>query len=49
LTFVNKNYCNLVGNPIYQLGPNHYLSNSTDPQKDDYLWNPSWYLINEYS
>ncbi len=49
ITFINKDYFNLVGSPVYQLGPNHCLSNATDPAKDDYLWNPSWYLLNDYS
>jgi hypothetical protein len=48
ITFVNKDYCKLIGEPVYQLGPNHTLSTATDSTKDDYLWNPSWYLISDY-
>jgi hypothetical protein len=48
ITFVNKNYCKFVGEPTYQLGPNHTLSTATDSNKADYLWNPSWYLLSDY-
>jgi hypothetical protein len=48
ITLVKKDYSKFTGEPVYQLGPNHSLSTATDSTKDDYLWNPSWYLLSDY-